>query len=133
MNKHVLGQTFHETVRYLICGITTVVVNIMAYHLLSSWMGSLTANTIAFFIAVLYAYFGNSLFVFRTGCTRKNFIEFMAMRIGTLFIDNGGMYLMLSWGWNDLAAKFVVNFIIIALNYILSKLLIFNSKKVESE
>ncbi|HIT19793.1 MAG TPA: GtrA family protein [Candidatus Fimivivens faecavium] len=133
MNKYVLNQTFHETIRYLICGATTVAVNVVAYHLLSCWMEPLTANTIAFFIAVLYAYFGNSLFVFRTGYTWKNFSEFMAMRIGTLFIDNGGMYLMLNWNWNDLAAKCIVNFIIIALNYILSKLLIFKNKKVESE
>ena len=77
-------------------------------------------------LETVYLFFGQAI-------PGRTFFEFMAMRIGTLFIDNGGMYLMLNWNWNDLAAKCIVNFIIIALNYILSKLLIFKNKKVESE
>lgn len=117
-----------ETLRYLIFGILTVVVNIVAYRLLVPGLGTLTANTAAFFIAVLFAYFTNSKYVFRVPFTWKSFLEFMSMRLGTLVIDDGGMVLLTRWGWNDLLAKCVVNVIIIGLNYLFSKLLIFRKR-----
>ena len=117
-----------ETFRYLICGISTVLVNVISYELLSAFWGTLLANTVAFFIAVFYAFWTNSIFVFRVPCTWKSFWEFMGMRIGTLLIDNGGMMLMVDWGIHDLIAKCVVNVVIIGLNYIFSKLFIFKKK-----
>lgn len=120
-----------ETLRYLIFGVLTVVVNIAAYHLLVMESGILAANTTAFFIAVLFAYFTNSKYVFQVPFTWKSFLEFMSMRLGTLVIDDGGMMLFTWWGWDDLLAKCVVNVVIIALNYLFSKLLIFRRKDTE--
>lgn len=117
-----------ETFRYLIFGILTVVVNIVVYHILAWKMSTLTANTIAFFVAVLLAYWTNSRFVFQVRCTRENFLQFVSMRIGTLLIDDGGMLLLISWNWNDLLAKCFINAVIIAINYLISKLIIFRRK-----
>lgn len=128
MGKLIKREMFWETFRYLVCGISTVLVNIISYELLSLLWGTLLSNTLAFFIAVFYAYWTNSIFVFRVPCTWKSFWEFMGMRIGTLLIDNGGMVLMVTWGIDDLVAKCVVNVIIIGLNYIFSKLFIFKKK-----
>lgn len=114
-----------ETLAYLVFGILTVLVNIAAYKLLKLEMGDMAANTMAFFIAVLFAYWTNSSFVFKAGHTWRNFGQFMAMRIGTLFIDDGGMYLLLLWRVDDVIAKCAVNVLIIAINYLASKLLIF--------
>ena len=114
-----------ETLAYLVFGILTVVMNIVAYKLLNLAMGDMAANTLAFFIAVLFAYWTNSSFVFRAEHTWRNFGQFMAMRIGTLFIDDGGMYLLLMWQVDDIIAKCAVNVIIIAINYLASKLVIF--------
>lgn len=122
-----------ETLRYLIFGILTVAVNIAAYHLLASEMGTLAANTLAFFIAVFFAYWTNTRFVFRVPFTKKNFIQFMMMRIGTLLLDDGGMLLLINSGWNSLLAKCVVNGVIIVVNYLFSKLLIFRKTKGGSE
>ena len=110
-------ETVRDTLSYLICGFFAVVVNIISYELLSMMFGMLAANTLAFFIAVLFAYWTNSTFVFRVKHTWKNFLQFMGMRIGTLLIDNGGMYLLLMLGMHDLFAKCVVNGIIIIINY----------------
>lgn len=118
-----------ETFRYLVFGVLTVTVNIVSYRILSLWMDTLLANTIAFFIAVFFAYYTNTRFVFQVNFTKKNFLQFMAMRIGTIFLDDGGMLILLAWGWNDLLAKCVVNAVIIVLNYLFSKLLIFRKKK----
>ena len=124
LKKILTGETF----RYLVFGVLTVVVNVAAYKLLSLVWGSMAANTAAFFIAVLFAYWTNSTFVFRAPHTWKNFLEFMGMRIGTLAIDDGGMYVLLAAGMNDLLAKCVVNVVIIAVNYLCSKFFIFKKK-----
>lgn len=118
-----------ETFRYLVFGVLTVTVNIVSYRILSLWLDTLPANTLAFFIAVFFAYYTNTCFVFRVPFTKKNFLQFIAMRIGTIFLDDGGMLLLLAWSWNDLLAKCVVNVVIIILNYLFSKLLIFRRKK----
>lgn len=118
-----------ETFKYLICGVSTVLVNIISYKLLSIYVwDTLLSNTVAFLLSVLYAYFTNSIFVFGVKCTWKNFREFFGMRIGTILIDNGGMMLLIWLGFNDMIAKCVVNVIIIGLNYIFSKLFIFKKK-----
>ena len=124
LKKLLTGETF----RYLVFGVLTVAVNVAAYKLLSLVWGSMAANTAAFFIAVLFAYWTNSTFVFRAPHTWKNFLEFMGMRIGTLAIDDGGMYVLLAVGMNDLLAKCVVNVVIIAVNYLCSKFFIFKKK-----
>ena len=115
----------NENFRYILFGSFTVFVNILTYQGLSLVCGDMVSNTIAFFVAVLFAYWSNSALVFRTSCTWKNFSQFMGMRIGTLFIDNGGMYLFLLWGVGSLKAKCVINVIIIGINYLMSKLIIF--------
>lgn len=117
-----------ETLTYLVFGVLTVVVNILSYELLSIVFGMLAANTLAFFIAVFFAYWTNSTFVFRVQHTWKNFLQFMGMRIGTLLIDNGGMYLMIHLAVNDFFAKCIVNVVIIVINYVASKWIIFRKK-----
>lgn len=129
MIKKYLHLLRSETFRYLVFGILTVVVNIVAYRILSLWMAPLSANTLAFFIAVFFAYYTNTHFVFQVSFTKKNFFQFMAMRIGTIFLDDGGMFLLLFWGWNDFLAKCIVNGAIIVLNYLFSKLVIFRTKR----
>ncbi len=131
MKDKVLNFWRSETFRYLVFGALTVLVNVAAFKLLDLICDSILANTLAFFIAVLFAYWTNSTFVFHAPHTWKNFLEFMGMRIGTLLIDDGGMFLLLQWGCNDLVAKCVVNVFIIVINYIASKLLIFRKEKGE--
>ena len=133
MYKRVKKLKESEMFQYLLFGVMTVVTNTISYCILSIWLETLAANTIAFFLAVLFAYWTNSRFVFCVSCTWKNFLQFMGMRIGTLFIDNGGMVLLLNWGWNSLFAKCIVNGIIIVLNYVFSKLFIFRKSTEEKE
>lgn len=58
----------------------------------------------------------------------KTFRSLWVIRIGTLVIDNGGMYLLLALDVNGLAAKCIVNAVIIIINYVVSKLIIFRGK-----
>ncbi len=122
-----------ETFRYLVCGALTVAVNIVSYKLLVLIWTSLTANTAAFFIAVVFAYWTNGTFVFRSPLGPKSFAQFMGMRLGTLAVDDGGMWALLALGVDDLLAKCVVNAVIIVINYLASKLIIFKKREERGE
>lgn len=64
-----------ETFRYLVFGILTVIVNIASYRIMSLWMNPILANTLAFFIAVFFAYYTNTRFVFCVSFTKKKFFS----------------------------------------------------------
>ncbi len=122
-------KKYSELIRYGIFGILTVIVNTVLYLSLSLITDDLIANSIAFVLSVLFAYWTNCRFVFRDKITLKNFLQFFGMRIGTILIDDGGMWLLLGWNWDKLLAKCIVNAIIIILNYIFSKFFIFSKKE----
>jgi putative flippase GtrA len=118
-----------ELIFYGIFGALTVVVNIAAYWVLSRVaLSMLMANTLAFLVAVTFAYLTNTMIVFQSRLTLRNGLEFYAMRIATLVIDDGGLWLLVTWGWHDLLAKCALSFLIIVINYLCSKFLIFNKR-----
>ena len=120
---------YKELILYGVFGILTVIVNIISFKLLLILnIPLLYANTIAFFIAVVFAYYTNTKFVFNDTFTKKNFISFMSMRISTLFIDNIGLYYLVSISVDELIAKSIINIIIILINYICSKFIIYKKK-----
>lgn len=120
---------YKELILYGVFGILTVIVNIISFKLLLILnIPLLYSNTIAFFIAVVFAYYTNTTFVFNDNFTKKNFISFMSMRISTLFIDNIGLYYLVSISIDELIAKSIINIIIILINYICSKFIIFKKK-----
>lgn len=123
-----LLKKYGELIRYGFWGVMTVVVNTLFYMGFSPALGDMAANTIAFFLAVQFAYMTNTKFVFNEKITKKNFAQFWGMRIGTIFIDNGGMWLLLATGMNNLLAKCLVNAVVIILNYIFSKFFIYRKK-----
>ena len=126
-----LWNKYGELIRYGFFGVLTVVVNTAIYWALAPLMGDMWANTAAFFLAVQFAYMTNTKFVFRDRYTRENFLKFWSMRIGTIFLDNGGMWALLALGVHPLFSKCVVNVVVIAVNYICSKFFIFNREKQE--
>lgn len=120
---------YKELILYGIFGVLTVIVNIISFKLLLILnIPLLYSNTIAFFIAVVFAYYTNTKFVFNDTFTKKNFISFMSMRISTLFIDNIGLYYLVSISVDELIAKSIINIIIILINYICSKFIIYKKK-----
>lgn len=77
----------------------------------------------------------NSRFVFHDNCeTLKDhirpFVKFISARLATMVIEVGGVWLLaVAMGLNDMIAKFCTQFIVLVLNYIFSKFLIFTSGK----
>lgn len=126
-----LLHKYAELLRYGFWGVMTVVCNTAVYYGLALFCDDILANTIAFFVAVMFAYFTNTLFVFKQKLSWKTLFGFWGMRIGTILIDDGGMWLLLHLECNKLVAKCVVNAIIIVLNYLFSKFIIYRKKDTE--
>ena len=130
-------RKYKESIMYLIFGTLTVVVNIITYTALTRAikMNFMIANAIAWIIAVLFAYITNKFFVFES---KKIGIKFIIKEL-TLFINcrllSGViemviMYIMIDKMYiNDFIVKLFTNILVIILNYILSKLIIFKNTK----
>ena len=116
---------YEETIRYLIFGVLTVIVNTLAYSTLALVMPDIVSNTIAFMLAVQFAYLTNTKFVFKQKYSMQSLRKFWGLRIGTIIIDNGLLYILLSMQFDNIISKLIVNFVITVLNYIFSKFLIF--------
>jgi putative flippase GtrA len=119
-----------ETIAYLFFGGLTVFFNVVVYYaLLSLIRHDMAANSIAYVLSVLFAYWTNSTFVFRQGIGWETFAKFFGMRIGSILIDDGGLWLLLRLGCPRLAAKLAAAIVVIVLNYIFSKFFIFKGKE----
>ena len=56
--------------------------------------------------------------------------QFVGMRLSTLFIEVFGVILLSCvWGMNDMIGKLLIQVVVLVLNYVFSKLYVFNDKK----
>jgi putative flippase GtrA len=129
--------TTPEMISYLVFGVLTTIVNIAVFsfcHDLLCWSWEVS-NLLAWLLAVIFAFFTNKLFVFRSKsfAPRVFFFElvsFFGARLLSLGVDMAGMWLCLDViQMHSLLAKIIVNFFVILINYILSKLIIFKKKR----
>lgn len=140
MNKlKTLFIKYKEIINYLIFGVLTTVINILVYDFFFYviHLENIPSNVIAWVVSVLFAFITNKLFVFNSykkGLSLiVEMISFFGCRLSTGLIDTGLMYLfidVLKTGHNTII-KIIVNVIVIVLNYVLSKIIIFRRKKDE--
>ena len=134
-----------ETVSYVVFGVLTTIVNLVTYNLCAKWIGTSTAWTnslsisIAWLAGVIFAYVVNKLFVFHSktdsfGALCKEAGLFFFARFVTYFIDIGGGLLLVNvLGVNDGLSKILCNILVLILNYVFSKLFIFNKSEAPKE
>ena len=125
-----------ETVTYLIFGVLTTAVNYIVYYGLRALsVHYLIANTLAWIAAVVFAFFTNKRYGFESrdytpGTLRREFFRFVAGRLLTLGIEQLFLLITVEWlGLNDRIMKLVISVIVVILNYVFSKLFIFNKEK----
>ena len=105
-----------------------------ALELLGSGTDYLDATVIAWTVAVIFAFVTNKLIVFESKSWKpavagKEFVGFIGARLFSLLVELVFMFVMVSLlKWNDFVAKFIVQVIVVILNYVFSKLLIFKNK-----
>ena len=129
-------RNHQEGMRYLIFGALTTLVNIVAYSILYYvfHINNATSNIIAWIIGATFAYITNKLYVFNSKVNTKiellkEILYFYGCRLLTLIIDEAIMIVTVDkFGWNALLMKIIANIIVIILNFVFSKILIFKKK-----
>ena len=105
-----------------------------ALELLGSGTDYLDATVIAWTVAVIFAFVTNKLIVFESKSWKpavagKEFVGFIGARLFSLPVELVFMFVMVTLlKWNDFVAKLIVQVIVVILNYVFSKLLIFKNK-----
>ena len=129
----------NRPINYVIVGGLTTVVSLTSYYFFTTAFLDpqdpfqlMAANTFSWICAVSFAYITNRKFVFESKSTDKlrEMLKFFSARISTLLIEMACMTLLVNiLHWNDRISKFAVQFIVMALNYIFSKLFVFRIKE----
>lgn len=134
MKKMIKKLYENSIVRYVFFGGCTTMVNLVSFYLLRKIpIGLNIANVISIILAILFAYVVNSRFVFQDHCeTLKDhlrpFCKFISARLITMVIEVGGVWLLVEMiGMNDMAGKFVTQFIVLILNYVFSRFFVFTT------
>lgn len=128
-------KKYEEIINYLIVGVLTTVISLGTYYLSvltvlnpNNAFELQVANIFSWICAVLFAYFTNRSFVFKSKSKNKikEFTSFASSRIATLFMDMLIMFVSVTiFKMNDKIAKIMVQIIVTIGNYILSKLFVF--------
>ena len=119
-----------ELILYVFFGTLTFFVNLISYFFFEDILGVnyLISNVIAWFLSVLFAYVTNRIWVFESKSPDilKEMSLFFGGRIFSGAIDTALMYLFIDvLVIGDAISKIIVQIIVIVLNYIFSKLIVF--------
>ncbi|MER2173048.1 MAG: GtrA family protein [Carnobacterium sp.] len=128
-----LVSKYEELIGYLIFGGLTTVVNIVVFYLFDSVfeVHYLFANAIAIVVSILFAFFTNKKYVFKSSTPTvqlwlKEFSLFVSFRLLSAVFDMGSMWLLVDGlNLNANVAKIITQFIVVVLNYAFSKFFIF--------
>ena len=123
---------YKEVVRYIIFGILTTVINFLLYFIFTRVfeITEVISSLLAWFGSVLFAYITNKLFVFENKANRNFIVEislFFLARVGSgILCDVGTFAIMVNiLHINDVLSKIVTQVMVVIVNYLFSKLIIF--------
>ena len=130
---------YREVINYIFFGGLTTLVNILSYDILMQLgVSNDIATVTGTVISILFAYFTNRRWVFESHATGKavwrEFGSFLACRASTLVLDWAIMHILITMpGREDerlycLLIKLASNVLVIIVNFVLSKLIVFKKK-----
>ena len=141
---------YKELIVYVIFGGLTTVVNLVVFTLFGMLLGDekyLITNAVAWFAAVVFAYITNKIWVFESKSWSgkvllKEIPSFFAARVFSFVLEEAGLFLfvdILSFNeisikilsfeiGGELIAKVILAVVVVVVNYVLSKLVIFKKK-----
>ena len=131
-----LYKKYSEIINYLIVGVLTTLVSIVIYGVFTKLfhVNYMISNVISWIGSVSFAYITNKIFVFKSKCDSEKDVlievyQFFKYRVFSLLIDILLMYVFVEiFNIDDMISKVIVLFIVIAFNYIFSKLFVFKKK-----
>ena len=147
-----LYKNHREIIIYFIFGVLTTAVNLVTFYILEALFGTensyLYNNIIAWVVGVVFAYITNKLIVFESKSWEPSLVlreaaEFVGARLFSLGVEEAGLWLLIDLmalgkfsteilGFNltgGLIAKVILAVVVVILNYIFSKFIIFKTKK----
>lgn len=127
INKH------WDIVSYLFFGALTTAVNYVVYLPCYNLLGGSAAvsNVIAWAVAVAFAYLTNKPFVFKSHDWSAKVVipeltKFVACRVGSGVLETGFIFVFVDWlGFDGNVFKLITSVLVVVVNYIGSKLLVF--------
>ena len=127
---------YWDIVSYLFFGVCTTIVNYLIYIPCYNFFGmsATVSNMIAWVVAVAFAYLTNKPFVFKShDWSAKTVIpeltKFIGCRVGSGAAETLILFLAVDLlGWNGNIWKLLTNVLVVFLNYIGSKFLVFKNK-----
>ena len=131
------AQTYRELIVYVITGGITTLINFAVFWLCKDLFGIhyAVSNVLAWLAAVIAAFVMNKWIVFRDSHTDARtivlqFLGFAGLRVASGALETGLLVVFVEYlHWNEDIVKLVVAVLVVILNYIFSKLLIFRKKK----
>ncbi|MDD6305795.1 MAG: GtrA family protein [Clostridiales bacterium] len=138
MNKiRELLEKYWELISYAFWGVMTTLVNYVVYFICTKAIGIdyLIANVIAWFVAVVFAFWVNKVYVFRSyqkdaKTMVREFGTFVSARILSGILETGMLALFVeAMHFNDSVIKIIASVLVVIINYVLSKLIIFKKQE----
>ena len=135
-----LFAKYRELILYVICGALTTAADYVSYavftRLLS--MDKAPAQVLACIVAIIVAFALNKWIVFNNdsagGGLVAQLVSFASMRLVSSAFQVGALWLFAErLGLYDMAVKLVTSVVVVASNYIFSKLIIFKNKEVDKK
>lgn len=128
------NYSFKSISLYVIFGILTTLINIITFKVLMDLnIQYMFSNVVAFIVSVIFAYVTNRKWVFYSKINTKfqvieEFLKFLISRITTFLFDFFGMIFMIEvLRCGKLNSKMYVNIVVVILNYLISKNIVFKS------
>ena len=132
-----LLEKYGDVLTYLFFGVLTTAVNYLVYlpcFNLLHWSAGLS-NVLAWIVAVAFAFVTNKPFVFRSrdwswSVVWPELTKFVGCRIGSGVLETAILLVTVDWlCWDGNVWKLITAVLVVVLNYIGSKFLVFNDKK----
>ena len=128
-----LVEKYWDIVTYLIFGVLTTVVNYLVYLPIYNLLGAsaVVSNAIAWVAAVAFAFLTNKPFVFKShDWSAKTVLpelsKFVGCRVASGVLETLILLLAVDiLGWNGNIWKIITSVLVVILNYVASKLLVF--------
>lgn len=136
---------YEEIINYLIFGVLTTVVSVITYYIFANFLfqekTDITvqiSNVLSWICAVIFAYTTNRKFVFKSKSTGKDKLKeifnFFIARVSSLVIDMAMMFVLFSvMHIDDTISKIIVQFVVVIVNYVFSKLFVFKKENMVTD
>jgi len=129
-------KKYKSFIAYAVFGVFTTIVNIVVYNVCyyNLELSNTLSNIIAWVLAVTFAYLTNKVWVFdskswKWEVLRREVTAFISCRLATGIMDLIIMFVCVDLlGWHAMLMKLLSNILVIILNYVFSKLVIFKKK-----